>query len=45
MLDLSEKGLYIIGMYDNVVIGISDEEVICLDENVITHGAKLAVEF
>ena len=43
MLELSEARLDVIGMYD--IIGIGDMEVICMDEDVVTHRVKLAVEF
>ena len=38
-------GVDVIGVYDNVIIGIGDVEVICLGGDVVAYGAQLAVEF
>ncbi len=37
VLDLSEVGLDVIGMNNDVVIGVQDLEVVCLDEDFLMH--------
>ena len=45
VLDLAKAGLDVIGVYNNVFIGVGDPEVLCPDQDVCVHQPEQACEF
>ena len=45
IFDLEKTGINVVGMNNDVIMGIGYSEVVCADKHVLPDRAELAVEF